>query len=58
MAEPGSIITFAIERGIKERPEQAAAEILKLMRENARLEEELFLLRQHLSDLARPGMAI
>jgi len=51
--EPGSIISFAIERGIREEPGLAAAEMLKLIRENARLEAKLFLLREKLGELAR-----
>ncbi len=56
--EPESIISFAIERSIKHHPDQAAAEMLKLIRANVRLEGELFILREKLLDLARPARAV
>lgn len=53
-----SIIGFAIRRSIRENPEQAAAEMLGLMRSLARMEAELFGLRQALRKLAQtPGEA-
>lgn len=58
LAEPESIISFAIARGIKEHPDQAAAQMLELVRENARLEAELFFLRQNLLTLARIGVVV
>jgi|WetSurMetagenome_2_1015567.scaffolds.fasta_scaffold623456_2 hypothetical protein len=51
--EPESIITFAIQRSIKHHPDQAAAEMLKLIRENARLEAELFFMREKVLGLAQ-----
>jgi hypothetical protein len=48
-----SIISFAVERAIRLYPEQAAAEMLKLIRENAALEAELLGLREKLMELAR-----
>lgn len=47
-----SILTYAIERSIKHHPDQAAREMLTLMRDNARLEAELFFLRKKLLALA------
>jgi hypothetical protein len=52
-AEPRSLIAVVIERGIRENPGQAAVQMLQLMRDNARLEAELFCLRSNLKDLAR-----
>jgi hypothetical protein len=51
--EPESIIAFAIARSIKYHPDQAAQEMLKLIRENARLEGELFILKGNLLELAQ-----
>lgn len=50
--EPESIISFAIAHGIKSDPDQAAREMLKLVRANAQLEAELFFLREKLGELA------
>jgi hypothetical protein len=55
--EPESIISFAIARSIRERPELAAVEMLKLIRANASLEAELFFLREQLLQLVRMGTA-
>ncbi len=52
-----SIISFAIAKSIREQPDQAARSMLALMRENARLEAELFCLRHKLLSLAR-GMVV
>jgi hypothetical protein len=46
-----SIIGVAIEQGIKERPTQAAADMLMLMQENARLEEENAMLNARVAHL-------
>jgi hypothetical protein len=54
--EPESIISFAIARAIREQPEQAAAEMLKLIRAQASLQAELFFLREKLRELAGVGM--
>lgn len=48
-----SIISLCIENSVREHPDQAAAEMVKLIRENARLEGELFMLREKLRELAR-----
>jgi hypothetical protein len=53
--EPESIISFAIARSIREQPEQAAAEILKLIRVEASLQAELYFLREKLRELAGVG---
>jgi len=50
--QPESIISFAIARSIREQPDQAAAEMLKLIRANAELEAKLFWLREKLAELA------
>jgi hypothetical protein len=41
LREPASIISFAIDRAIREQPEEAGRQMLALMRENARLEGEV-----------------
>lgn len=53
--EPESIIDFAIARAIREQPEQAAAEMLKLIRAEVSLQAELFFLREKLRELAGVG---
>ena len=52
--EPESIIAFVVERSIKLYPDQAAREMVRLIRENARLEGELFILKQNLLGLLNP----
>jgi hypothetical protein len=49
-----SIINFAVERAIRNHPDQTAREMVNLIRENARLEGELFCLREKLRELAQP----
>jgi hypothetical protein len=46
-----SIISFAIARAIKEQPEMAGVEMLKLIQENARLEAEVAMLRARAAEL-------
>ena len=53
MNQPESIIALCVERAIKLHPDQAAREMVKLIRDNANLEAELSTLRQKLLDLAR-----
>jgi len=45
MAEKPSFLEFAIQQAIAEDPEQAAAEMIRLLRREAELEAELELLR-------------
>lgn len=51
MAEPESIISFAVARAIREHPDQAGAEMLKLIQENARLEAENAMLKARVAHL-------
>lgn len=53
MSNCDSIIAFAVANGIRNHPDQAADQMLHLMRENARLESELLALREKLAALAR-----
>lgn len=52
MAEPQSIISFAIEKGIKDNPVQALAVMVKLVQKNARLEGEVAMLYARVAQLA------
>ena len=47
-----SIIDQVVARGIREHPEQAAAEMVQLMRDNARLEAEVAMLQARVAQLA------
>jgi hypothetical protein len=50
--DPESIISFAIARAVREQPDQAGAEMLKLIQENARLEAENAMLKARIAHLA------
>jgi hypothetical protein len=51
--ETNSIIGVAVARAVRETPDEAAALMVQFMRENARLEAELFCLRHKLLALGR-----
>lgn len=44
--EGDSILTFSIRRAIELHPDQAAREMVRLMRHNAELETKLYLLKE------------
>jgi hypothetical protein len=51
MSEPESIISWVIARGIREEPELAAAEMLRLIRAEAELQAENAMLKARLGQL-------